>query len=87
METKFSDLERVNSVRGIPSDHVNITPSDDTELNIIGFVVGGAGTVRTVTAKGTVVNWSVSTGQTVIGQFSKIMDTGTTATGIVGILP
>lgn len=67
------------------ADATAVTPSDTTQVNFFGFVVGVAGDVAVKTAGGTTLtfkNWPV--GQVCPVQCTIILATGTTATSIVG---
>lgn len=67
-----------------PADAFAVTPSDDTELALDGFYVGGAGVVNVVTEKGTETPFTCAAGTTIALGIRKIKSTSTTATLIVG---
>lgn len=72
----------------IPSDWAAITPSDTLAVNLIGFYVGGTGNVTAITGRGNSVLFSsLPVGALIVGEFTKIMSAGTTATLIVGAKP
>lgn len=69
----------------LPRAFAAITPSDATELFINGFMVAATGAVAAQPESGaTVVFPYVAAGVWFPGRFTKILATGTTATGIVG---
>lgn len=71
-------------VSQIPSDADEWTPSDTATVNGVGFSVGVTGDVAVVTERGTTVTIpSVPAGAQIALRFSKVLNTGTTATGIV----
>lgn len=68
-----------------PAGVVPITPSDTTVLQSVqGCYVGGTGDVAVVMADGSTGTYkAVPTGTQLVGKFSKIMLTGTTATNLL----
>lgn len=69
----------------VPPDAATITPSDTTEVGLVGIYVGGAGNVTVTTEKGNDVPYTnVPAGTTIVLGIRKVKATGTTATGIVG---
>lgn len=76
------------SLAGIPVDWISVTPGDSAD-NVGPFCVciraGTAGTVAFQTRGGGANNRSVSlaAGEVLPGQFTRILATGTTATGIL----
>jgi hypothetical protein len=70
----------------IPSRFVNLTPSDTAAVGTtIGLYVGGDGVVRASGRDGVVADFTVTTGQYLSGQFTLVLATGTTATGLVAL--
>lgn len=70
-------------------DAAAITPSDATALpsTVRGLYIGGAGTLRVRMLSGAVVDFPDVLGGAVYPiRVSQVMATGTTATGIVGLL-
>lgn len=65
---------------------VEITPSDSTVYSprLQAIVIGTGGTLEIVNSNGDAVSYSVVDGQTLLVEASKVMSTGTTATGLVG---
>lgn len=75
-------------VSRITADGVAITPSNATQLSLFGFYVGVTGDVTILTSLGTSLLFkAVPAGKIIRIGISKIMSTGTTATGIVGLGP
>lgn len=70
----------------INSGFVAVTPSDTTELNLIGFQVGGAGTVVITDSLDATTTMTCPAGQVVTGRIRKI-GASSTATLIVGYVP
>lgn len=71
----------------LPRDFFAVTPSDTTELFMNGFVVAGTGAVAVQPEEGSpIVIPYVQQGVQFFGRFTKILATGTTATGIVGFI-
>lgn len=68
----------------IPQGMVAITPSDTAFVDLVGIMVGGAGTVTTLDAKGNTTQNTCVAGQTIACRIVKVMATGTAATLIVG---
>lgn len=68
-----------------------ITPGDTTGSNFSPFEArsiycGGAGTVTVVTPAGSVVAWTVQAGTYINCRAIRVNATGTTATGLIGIV-
>lgn len=71
----------------IPSRWFDVTPSDSASISpAIGLYVGNAGTVKAAGMDGTVGTYICQAGQYLTGRFTKVLATGTTATGIVALL-
>lgn len=69
----------------IPSGAVAVTKSDTTELNLVGLYVGTTGDVAVRGADGVSVTFaSVPAGGVIPMQISGVLETGTTASNIVG---
>ncbi len=72
--------------RTIPSKFFTVTPSDTASLAPnIGLHVGGAGNVAACGVDGTVVTFVCTAATRLSGNFTKVMSTNTTATGIIGL--
>ena len=87
MAAGFDHHPRPN-LSGIPTDWLPVTTSDSDDNcgdACIAIRAGTAGTVsaRMARAGVTARAFSVSAGETVPGQFTRILSTGTTATGIL----
>ncbi|WP_018265549.1 spike base protein, RCAP_Rcc01079 family [Methylosinus sp. LW4] len=67
-----------------PSAHIAVTPSDTVDLEFVtqSLYVGGAGNVAVVSIDGDTVTY-VSNGGYIIGEFTRVLSTGTTATNII----
>lgn len=63
------------------------TPSDTAQVNYVGVLVGGTGTVNVVDALGNTTSISAVAGQLVPGRIVQVKATGTSATSLVGLLP
>ena len=72
--------------RNTPSGVVAITPSDTTQLGLVGLQVGGAGTVTVVDSRGVTTAITCVAGQIIPCVIAQVKATGTTATNIVGFL-
>lgn len=70
----------------INSGFVAVTPSDTTELNLVGVQVGGAGTLVITDSLGVTTPMTCVAGQVVTGRIIKI-GLASTATLIVGYVP
>lgn len=71
----------------LPRKWITVTPSDTTELFINGFMVGVTGAVALQPEEGsTIMLPYVAAGVYIPGRFTKVLATGTTATGITGAL-
>lgn len=73
---------------GPATSHVAVTPDDDTDLSASGIrrlYIGGAGTVA-IRVNGVTVSYDVPDGTTLDVVVQRVLDTGTTATDIVGIV-
>ncbi len=64
---------------------VAITPSDTESLPFVtrSLRITGAGNVRAVSADGSITTFAAAAGEVIPGQFTRVMLTGTTATGII----
>ena len=74
---------------GAPAvDGLAITPNDGANLTVSvrGIYVGGAGTVRITTPRGTVLDFTVVAGGYIPFWAIKVSATGTTATLLVGAI-
>jgi hypothetical protein len=67
-------------------NHIAITPSDSTVIYADALYVGGAGNVTCLDRDGTSALYAVPAGGQIPTNVTKVMATGTTATGIVGLL-
>lgn len=73
-------------MQSIPQDWADITPSDTALISpCIGVYVGGSGTVKAAGSNGVVGTFQTQAGQYLIGAFTKVLSTGTTATGLVAL--
>lgn len=68
-----------------PSGVLAITPSDTTQLDLVGFAVGGAGTVVVVDSLGITTTITCAAGQTVAARIVQIK-AASTATAIIGFV-
>lgn len=67
-------------------DAFSVTPSDATVIAFRGLYIGGSGNVAVVTQAGNTVTFpNMNAGQTYPIMGTKVLATGTTATGIVGM--
>lgn len=77
-------------IDGVASDAVAITPSDTTELNLVGFYVGTTGNVSVITQGGDnstpVIFNSVPAGTIIPLLIRRVRSTGTTASNIRGFI-
>lgn len=71
----------------INSGFVAVTPSDSTQLGLVGLMIGGAGNVSVTDVNGVTTTLAVQAGQTITGNIVRVNSTLTTATGIVGLVP
>lgn len=71
----------------INSGFVAITPSDTTQLRLIGVLVGGAGNVSVTDANGVTTVIAAVAGQSIPGSIVRVNSTSTTATTLVGLVP
>jgi hypothetical protein len=62
-----------------------ITPSDTAFVDLVGLIVGGAGTVVVVDSLGATTSVAAVAGQTLSARIVQVKATGTTATGLVGL--
>lgn len=67
-------------------NHIAITPNDTTAIYADALHVGTGGTVACHDRDGTAATYTVPDGGYVLAQVTKVLATGTTATGIVGLL-
>jgi hypothetical protein len=73
-------------MQSIPQEWSNLTPSDTVLISpSVGLYVGVAGTIRAAGANGVVGTFEVQAGQYLIGAFTKVLATGTTASGLVAL--
>ena len=73
-------------MKSIPQDWADLTPSDVALISpSIGIYVGGSGTIRAAGKNGVVGTFQAQSGQYLIGYFTKVLATGTTATGLVAL--
>lgn len=64
----------------------DVTPSDSVPTGqTIGLYVGNGGTVKAKGVDGVIGTFVCQSGQYLVGNFSYVMATGTTATGIVAL--
>lgn len=66
-------------------EHFPVTPSDSASVYADALFVGGAGNVTCIDRNGTSALYAVPAGGYVLANITKVMSTGTTATGIVGL--
>lgn len=69
--------------------HFSITPSDSADLDDVatgGIYVGAAGDVKFRDLGGTDVTWVMQAGGMIPVAAVRVLDTGTTATGLVGVI-
>lgn len=70
----------------IPQSWADITASDTTLISpAIGLYVGVAGTIKAAGQNGAVGTFQAQAGQYLIGSFTRVLATGTTATGLVAL--
>ncbi len=70
----------------IPKRWAAVVPHDTNRFaGAIGLYVGGAGVVVGVGTDGNYASFTVQAGQYLVGQFTGVMSTGTTASGIVAL--
>jgi hypothetical protein len=67
-------------------NHFAVTPSDSAVIYADALHVGGAGTVACQDKDGTAATYTVPAGGYVLTHVTKVLSTGTTATGIVGLI-
>lgn len=68
-----------------PADAALITPSDTAEVYFVAIRVGVAGNLAVRTENGTTLTIpNVAAGETIKLRVTKVLATGTTATGLVG---
>lgn len=67
-------------------NHIAITPSDSASVYADALYIGGAGNVTCLDRDGTSVQYIAAAGAIIPTNVTKVMATGTTATGIVGLL-
>ncbi len=66
--------------------HFAITKSNATVFRADALFVGGAGDVACVDLDGTAVTYTVAAGTQIPVQCKQVLETGTTATNIVGLI-
>lgn len=71
---------------GVNSGFLAITPSDVTELSLVGIHVGGAGVVSVTDSLGVTTSITAAAGQRIDGLIRRVNATSTTATLIVGLV-
>lgn len=72
----------------LASDAVAVTPSDSTQVGLVGLYIGGAGDVTVKGKSGVAVTFvGCPAGLILPISVRAVMSTGTTATSIVGFLP
>lgn len=69
----------------LASGLVAVTPSDTAFVDLVGLIVGGAGTVSVADSLGNTTSLTVVAGQTINARLVQVKATGTTATGLVGL--
>ena len=70
----------------IPNRHYNVTPSDAAVFAVaMGLYIGVAGTVRVLDRFGNSADYTAIAGGYLIGRFTGVKATGTTASGIVSL--
>jgi hypothetical protein len=67
-------------------NHFAVTKSDATVIYADALFVGGAGDVTCLDRDGTSATYTVPAGAYILAEVTKVMSTGTTATGIVGLV-
>jgi hypothetical protein len=81
---------RKGGIADVPQSFFAITPADDEDLpqSVRGIHVGVAGNVAAIGAGDTeaVTFKGCQAGSTLLGRFSRVLDTGTTATDLVGLV-
>jgi hypothetical protein len=70
----------------VARNHFDVTPNDSTVIYADALYAGVAGTIRCKDRDGTTANYTVVAGGQVPTNVTVVMATGTTATGIVGLL-
>jgi hypothetical protein len=79
----FTDSIRVDMSA---KDAVNVTPSDTTVLKLTKrLYIGGAGNIKVQMSSGAQPTFAVTAGQMIDLNVTKVLATGTTATGIVAL--
>jgi hypothetical protein len=69
----------------LASGLVAVTPSDTAFVDLVGVIVGGAGTVNLVDSLGNTTSVVAIAGQTINARIVQVKATGTSATGLVGL--
>lgn len=69
----------------VARNHISITPSDSTAIEVDGIFVGGAGTVVAQDLDGTQVTYTCAASAIIPCRITKVM-AASTATGIVGLI-
>lgn len=79
-------MQKTNS--GCSKDYFAITPNDNTDLpkNIRAISIGTDGNLTVKNPAGTNVTFAVLKGQVISISTTRVMATGTTATGLVGLV-
>lgn len=71
----------------INSGFVAVTPSDTTQVNLVGLLVGVQGDVSVTDSLAVTTILTASAGSIIPGRITRVNATGTTATSIVGLVP
>lgn len=72
--------------KDIPSSWFDVTPSDTTIITpCVGLYVGSGGAIRAAGLDGIVGTFQAQAGQYLVGEFSRVLATGTTAQSIVAL--
>jgi hypothetical protein len=70
-----------------PPAHIAVTPSDSADLEFMtsSLYIGGAGNVAVLSKDGDSVTYVSNGGGYIVGQFKRVLSTGTTATNIIAV--
>lgn len=72
----------------IPAGGVTVTPSDTTQLGLVGLYVGTTGNVTVVDKYGTTLAFANAPAGFILPMgIAKVKATGTTASDIIGFIP
>jgi hypothetical protein len=70
----------------IPGSFFDVTPHDTNTLsNVIGLYVAVGGVIKAQGQDGVTATFTVLSGQYLVGEFTRVLSTLTTASGIVGL--